>query len=79
MSYWVIQVWGETNDLSGSEYLENSQRVQDNKNGFRFRNKNSKIMPFRNKNKIIKSAHDVSDGGVAVKIESCISGGIGAK
>ena len=74
--------WGETNDLSGSEYLEIiHKRVQGQPEiDLDLEIRTQKLSPLGIKNKIIKSAHDVSDGGVAVNIiESCISGGIGAR
>ena len=73
--------WGETNDLSGSEYLEIiHKRVQGQPEiDLDLEIRTQKLCRLGIKNKIIKSAHDVSDGGVAVNIiESCISGGIGA-
>ena len=74
--------WGETNDLSGSEYLEIiHKRVQGQPEiDLDLEIRTQKLCRLGIKNKIIKSAHDVSDGGVAVNIiESCISGGIGAR
>tara|TARA_Y100001970_G_scaffold22653_1_gene26257 strand:- start:7353 stop:9560 length:2208 start_codon:yes stop_codon:yes gene_type:complete len=73
--------WGSSNDLSGSEYLETiHKRVQGQPEiDLELELKTQKLCRLGIKNKIIKSAHDVSDGGIAVTIiESCISGGIGA-
>ncbi|MFL2664930.1 MAG: phosphoribosylformylglycinamidine synthase subunit PurL [Dehalococcoidia bacterium] len=73
--------WGKISDLSGSEYLEKIHgRVQGQPEiDLELEIKIQKLCRLGIKNKIIKSAHDVSDGGVAITIiESCISGGVGA-
>ena len=73
--------WGKISDLSGSEYLEKiHKRVQGQPEiDLDLEIKTQKLCRLGIKNKIIKSAHDVSDGGIAINIiESCISGGVGA-
>ena len=74
------EVWGKAQDLAGSEYLELIQHVVAGRPMIDLKLEKSVQQLTRHavREGVVTSAHDCSDGGLAVALaESCISGGVG--